>query len=83
MNTEISVKETNEHGFGFECKVSVEPQLPDRVSFDIAWQQTDDDGTEDIESVGVLMSPKAALFIAGQLQEAAFTASKSEADLDD
>lgn len=72
--TQVSIKETNENGYGFECKVSIDPGLPDRISFDIAWQHTDEDTTEDLESVGILMSPEAARAVADRLQECAYRA---------
>lgn len=71
--TEVSVKETNDHGYGFTCKVSVDSGMPHVVSFDIAWQHTDEDGdTEDIETVGVIMTPTAANAIADQMRECAY-----------
>lgn len=71
--TEVSVKETNDHGYGFTCKVSVDSGMSNVVSFDIAWQHTDDDGnTEDLDSVGVIMSHSAANAIADQLRECSY-----------
>lgn len=72
--TQVSIKETNDNGYGFECKVSVDPGLPDRISFDIAWQHTDEEETEDLESVGILMSPEAARAVAERLNECAYRA---------
>lgn len=76
--TEVSVKETNEHGYGITCKVAVDPGIPNMVAFDIAWQHTDDDGTiEDIETVGVLMTPAAASAIADQLRDCTYRAEQN------
>ena len=72
--TQVSIKETNDNGYGFECKVSVDPGLPDMISFDIAWQHTDEESTEDLESVGILMSPEAARAVAERLQDCAYRA---------
>lgn len=71
--TEVSIKETNEHGYGFTCKAYVDPQMNNVVSFDIAWQHTDKDGdVEDIDRVGVIMSVWAANAISDQLRECAY-----------
>ena len=76
--TEVSIKETNDNGYGFECKVAVEGGNADMISFDIAWQHTDEETTEDLESVGILMTPEAARVIAERLQDCAYKAEKAQ-----
>lgn len=76
--TEVSIKEANEHGYGFTCKVSVDPSMSEFVSFDIAWEHTDDEGTiEEIDSVGVIMTADAARHIAERLNDCAYRIEKS------
>lgn len=79
--TEVSIKEANEHGYGFTCKVSVDPHLPEYVSFDIAWEHTDDEDTiEEIDSVGVIMTADAARAIAERLQDCAYRIESNKKD---
>lgn len=66
--TEISVKETNPHGYGFTATLSIDPSLPSKVSFDIAWQHTLEDMVEDLEEVGVLMTANTARLLADHLR---------------
>ncbi len=76
--TQVSVKETNQDGYGFECTVAVDPGINDMVTFDISWLHQDDEGTlEALESVGVLMTPEAARHIAERLQQCAYLADKA------
>ena len=73
--TAVSISEFNEHGYGFTAKVSVDASMPKYISFDIAWQTQDDDGTvQDEESVGVLMSAEAASLLAERLQHCSYQA---------
>ena len=76
--TEVSIKETNDHGYGFTCKVLCDPHMSHVVSFDIAWQHTDEDGNvEDLDAVGVIMSVQAANAIADQLRECSYRAEQN------
>ena len=76
--TQVSVKETNQDGYGFECAVSVNPGISNMVTFDISWLHEDDEGTlEALESVGVLMTPEAARVISERLQQCAYLAEKA------
>lgn len=82
-NTQVSVKETNEDGYGFECTVAVNPGISDMVTFDISWLYEDDEGTiEALECVGVLMTPEAARVISERLQQCAYLAEKPSAPLE-
>lgn len=81
--TQVSVKETNEEGYGFECVVAADHGVNNMVSFDISWLHEDDDGnTEALESVGVLMSPEAARVIAERLRDCAYRAESASAPED-
>jgi hypothetical protein len=81
--TQVSVKETNQDGYGFECTVAVDPGISDMVTFDISWLHEDEDGSvEALETVGVLMTPEAARHIAERLQQCAYLAEKASVPLE-
>lgn len=80
-NTKVSVKETNEKGYGFECSVSIDPQLNKMIGFDIAWLHEDEqDVVNELSSVGVLMTSRAARAVADRLNACAYEIEDNKED---
>lgn len=81
--TKVTITEVNDNGYGWSASAMVDPGLPDQVSLDISWEHTDDDGlVEELESVGVLLTPDGANELARLLENAAYKARRNTEDTD-
>ena len=66
-----TVTEINGHGHGFKADIYVDDGMPEHVTFEIAHVFDGKTSENGEESVGLLLSPKAARMLAQRLNEAA------------